>query len=179
MKKLTKIMIAAAVLLCGFVVTGCGAAETIKEIVDSTHKTWYKYSGESSIEIPLGNDDDSVDSTKTGSLSNAEIYVYYDKGLTVAVQSTNEQEVQLYGGLVSSTQEVTIGGTKTYTEEEFGTLKWTALLSAANFKQQSKAPKIYSDPDACVIIGGDKAKNFKIQWKKFLKQKLVDTLIGE
>ena len=63
MKKLTKIMIAAAVLLCGFVVTGCGAAETIKEIVDSTHKTWYKYSGETAIDIPLGNDDDSVDST--------------------------------------------------------------------------------------------------------------------
>ena len=179
MKKLVKILSVAAVLLCGIMLTGCGAAETIKEYVDSTHRTWYKYNGSTNLTIPLGNDDNSVDSDETGSLANAEIYVYYDNGLTVAVQSTNEQEVQLYGGLISSNQEVTIGGTKTYSEQEFGTVKWTALLAAANFKQQSQAPKIYSNPEACVIIGGDNAKNFKIQWKKFLKQKLIDTFLSE
>ena len=178
MKKLTKIMIAAAVLLCGLVVTGCAAAETIKEYVDSTHKTWYKYNG-NSIEIPLGKDDDSDSSATSKNLQNADIYVYYDQGLTVAVQSETQQDVEMLGGLVTQKQTIVVGGKKTYTEKEFGTVKWTALLAAANFKSQSSAPKIVYDPDSCVIIGGDEAPNFKIQWKKFLKQKLIDTLIGE
>ena len=57
MKKITKILAAAAVLACGMMLTACGATETIKEIVDSTHRTWYKYSGTTSIEVPLGDDD--------------------------------------------------------------------------------------------------------------------------
>ena len=179
MKKITKIFAVVAVLLSGLMLAGCGATETIKEIIDSTHKTWYKYNGNTKIEIPLGDDDASETSTSKNSLKDAEIYVYYDHGLTVAVQSVSTQDVQLFNGLVNTTQEVVIGGTKTYTEEEFGTAKWTALFAAANFKKVSAAPKIVSNPEACVIIGGDKAANYKIQWKKFLKQKLIDTFIGD
>lgn len=179
MKKITKILAAAAVLACGMMLTACGAAETIKEIVDSTHRTWYKYSGNTSVEVPLGDDDNAENSVEKNSLKNAEIYVYYDHGLTVAIQSINKTDVQICGGLINTTQDVVVGGTKTYTEAEFGTGKWTALLAAANFKKQSEAPKIVSDKEHCIIIGGDDAPNYKIQWKKFLKQKLIDALIGD
>ena len=177
MKKFTKILTAAAVLLSTLLITGCGATETIKELIDSTHKKWYKYSGET-IEIPVGTDD-SETANSPGSLKNAEIYVYYDHGLTVAVQSASKQEVELWNGLINKTEEVVIGGPKTYTEEEFNSVKWTGLLAAANFKQQDNPPKIYADKDNCVIIGGDAVPNYKIQWKKFLKEKLIDTLLGE
>ena len=52
MKKITKIFAVAAVLLSGLMLAGCGATETIKEIIDSTHKTWYKYHGNTKLEIP-------------------------------------------------------------------------------------------------------------------------------
>ena len=179
MKKMTRFIAAAAIILSGLLLVSCGATETIKEIIDSTHKTWYKYSGSTNIEIPLGADDNSDSSESSENLQNAEIYVYYDHGLTVAVQSVSEHDVELYGGLFSTTQEVVVGGTKTYTEEEFGTGKWTALLAAANFKKQNGAPKIVSDPEHCIVVSGDGAQNLKIQWKKFLKQKLVDKLLGD
>ena len=179
MKKYVKIMAVAAILLSGLMLAGCAAAETIKEIVDSTHNTWYKYSGNTKIEIPLGDDDNSQDSESTNKLSDAEIYVYYDHGLTVAVQSVSKQDVELFDGLVHKTEEVTIGGSKTYTEEEFSSVKWTALLAAANFKKQSGAPKIIADKDNCVIVGGDDAPNYKIQWKKFLANYLLNKLLDE
>lgn len=179
MKKFLKILTAAAVLLCGLAFTGCGAAETIKEIVDSTHQKWYKYTGETSIDIPLGADDNSENSTSTNYLKNAEIYIYYDHGLTVAIQSVSKQDIQIFNGLATTTQDIYLGGSKTYTEEQFGTVKWTALLAAANFKQQTQAPKIIADPDNCVIVGGDQASNYKIQWKKFLANYLIGTLLGE
>ena len=115
MKKLITLLTAGAVLLSGIIFTSCGAAETIKEIVDSTHQKWYKYNGSTKIEIPLGADDNSENSTETNSLKDAEIYVYYDHGLTVAVQSVSQQDVQLFNGLVTKTEEVVIGGTKTVT----------------------------------------------------------------
>ena len=180
MKKLVKILSVAAVLLCGIMLTGCGATETIKEYVDSTHRTWYKYNGDS-MPIPLSDDADAetsetLDAKKN--LEHAEIYVYYDHGLTVAIQSTSQQEVTI-AGIINTTQDVVIGGTKKYTEEEFGSGRWTLLLAAAKFKAQTAAPKIVSDPGDCIIIGGENTKNYKIEWKRFLKQQLIETLIGE
>lgn len=179
MKKYVKLFVVTAVLLFGLTLVGCGAAQTIKEIVDSTHQKWYKYNGSTTLEIPLGEDDNSVTSNTSNTLKNAEIYVYYDHGLTVAVQSVSEQDVTICGGLFSTTQEVVVGGTKKYSEEEFGSLKWTALLAAANFKQQQSAPRVVSDPDHCIIIDKNGASNLKVQWKRFLKEKLIDLLIGE
>ncbi len=75
MKKFTKILGAAALILCGVIVMGCGAAQTIKEYLDSTHRTWYKYSGSTNLSIPLGADDNSETSTTSKNLQNAEIYV--------------------------------------------------------------------------------------------------------
>ena len=177
MKKLTKIMAVAAVIFCGALVTACGLFGAVKEYIDSTHGTWFKYNG-SSLEVPFGTDDNSDSSASTNTLKNADIYVYYDHGLTVAVQTVTQTDIDLLGGLVTSRQDVVVGATKTYTEEDFNSAKWTLLLAAANFKQQESAPTIVADPDRCVIIGGDNIPNFKIQWKKFLKEKIVEYLLG-
>lgn len=179
MKKFTKILSAAALILCGVMIMGCGAAQTIKEYLDSTHRTWYKYSGSTNLSIPLGADDNSETSTTSKNLQNAEIYVYYDQGLTVAVQSITQTDIDMLGGLVTSKQDIVVGGTKKYSEEDFDSGKWSLLLAAANFQAQSSAPKIVSEPNSCVIIGGEEAPNFKIQWKKFLKEKIADFLLGE
>ena len=179
MKKFTKILGAAALLLCGLMISGCGASDIIKEYLDSTHRTWYKYNGATNLTIPLGADDNAETSTTSKNLQNAEIYVYYDQGLTVAVQSVTQTDIDMLGGLVTSKQDVVVGGSKKYSEEDFGTGKWSLLLAAANFTPQSSAPKIVSDPNSCVIIGGDEAPNYKIQWKKFLKEKIADLLLGE
>ena len=55
MKKLITLLTAGAVLLSGIIFTSCGAAETIKEIVDSTHQKWYKYNGSASVSVSVRN----------------------------------------------------------------------------------------------------------------------------
>lgn len=182
MKKLTKIMIAAAVLLCGFVVTGCGAAETIKEIVDGTHNQWYKYKSEKSIDIPVlagseADDDNTAESANK--LKDAEIYLYYDSndGLLVAIQSKTEQKVEMLHGLYSQNLTIPMGATKQFTKEEFGTAKWTSLTLAVQL-EKSSAPEIVTNPDGCIVLGKN-GNDPKIQWKKSIVNYLLSNLIED
>ena len=46
MKKITKILAAAAVLACGLILSGCAAAETIKETVTIPQNDTYKVTSE-------------------------------------------------------------------------------------------------------------------------------------
>ena len=66
MKKITKILAAAAVLACGLILSGCAAAETIKETVvenvNGSYKQWYKYTSKKQIDVPLI--DASIDEDK-------------------------------------------------------------------------------------------------------------------
>ncbi len=182
MKKLTKIMIAAAVLLCGLVVTGCAAAETIKEIVDATHNTWYKYKTDRQIDIPVlpasAEDGDST-TESTQKLENAEIYFYYDstEGLLVAIQSKTTQKVEMLNGLYSQDLTVPMGATKQFTKEQFDTKKWTALTLAVKLEKANE-PEISANPKACIVLG-DKENSPKIQWKKFLANYLLGSYLED
>ncbi len=178
MKKFTKILGAAALLLCGLMITGCGAAEAIKEQLESTYDQWYKYNGTTKIDIPLGDTDDENDSSKLHDLKDVEFYVYFNAtdGLKVAIQTTKQDNVELLNGLIEQTVDVTIGGVKEYPVESFGKAKWTSLTAIVPLKAVS-APKIVTSPDECVKL--DNIKNYKIQWKKVLKKTLINTLLGE
>lgn len=178
MKKFSKILCAAALLLYGFMITGCGAAEAIKEQLEGTYDKWYKYNGNTKIDIPLGDTDDENDSSKLHDLKDVEFYVYFNEqdGLKVAIQTTKEENVEMLGGLIEQKVDVTIGGVKEYTIDEFGKAKWTSLISIVP-RQEVSAPKIVADPDACVKL--DNLKDYKIQWKKVLKKTLINTLLGE
>ena len=63
MKKITKILAAAAVLACGLILSGCAAAETIKETVvenvNGSYNQWYKYN--KTVNVPLLKSSDSDD----------------------------------------------------------------------------------------------------------------------
>ena len=58
MKKFTKILSATALILCGVIVMGCGVADAIKDTVEGSYNKWYKYNGNTKIDIPLGDTDD-------------------------------------------------------------------------------------------------------------------------
>ena len=183
MKKLLKIMTAAAVLLCGLALTGCGLKEIVKQTVDDSYNQWFKYKTEKKIDIPLlPAATDDLDSTEesTQKLENAEIYLYFNPaaGLTVSIQSQTVQTVELLSGLYSQDLTITVGANKEYTLQEFGKTKWYALWGSGKI-EESDEPEIHAHPEKCVVIGEGKAQNAKVQWKKFLANYLLDSLLED
>lgn len=187
MKKITKILAAAAVLACGLVLSGCAAAETIKETVvenvNGSYKQWYKYKSKNKVDVPLldasvTEEDNTPESTNK--LKDAQIYLYFDPdaGLTVAIQSTTTQEVSLLGGLYTQNMDVVVGDYKDFPLEKFGKKSWYTVWGSGKLEKSSE-PKIHSNPDECIRIGTNKAPNSKIQWKKFLANYLLNSLIEE
>ena len=184
MKKFLTIMTAAAVLLCGTVLTGCG----LKEVVSDSYNQWYKYKSNTPLNIPVLTDDtrQDLDTTSESSqyLQNAELYFYYnpDNGLKVAVQTTSTQEVSMLNGLYSQQMKVVMGGTKQYAPEDFGSVKWTALWTSGKI-EKSDEPQISAHPDQCILLNGltddGNGNHPKIQWRKFLANYLLTVLIGE
>lgn len=176
MKKfLTKISLA-AVLLCSLIFTSCGAAAAVVDYMSGTYDKWYKYN--STVSIPLGDsEDDSENAATQKTLQAAEFYVKFNpqSGLVVAIQASKDQNVQLYNGLVNTNMKVTIGGTKEYTTEQFGSGRWIALYATGKFDPQTAAPKIISSPDECILLN---AQSFKIQWKKVLANYLINLLLN-
>lgn len=175
MKKFTKILSAAALILCGVIVMGCGAANAIKEQLEGTYDQWYKY--KSTVKIPLGSNDDD-NSEQAHELQAAEIYVIYNQstGLKVAVQTTSQQDITMLGSLVSTTQDVYIGGTKEYDTNTVTPARWSVLLLTGNFVK-SDEPEISSGEGTCIILAGEDKTDFKIQWKKFLRDYLLGNLL--
>lgn len=171
MKKITKLIAVFSLVASVIMMCGCG----LKSAIDATHNKWYKYNKEGGIDIPLGSDT-SADAASALDLKNAEFYVYFDddKGLLVAVQSTKSENVELYKGLMSTTVDVTVGSTKQYTKDEFGTGKWTAMIALGNFTP-CNAPKIVSNPNECFVITN--ALENGIQWKKVLANILLQSLL--
>ncbi len=182
MKKFLKIMTAAAVLLCGLALTGCGFKEIVKQTVEDSYNQWFKYKSTKQIDIPvvdhIDDDDPDADPESATKLKNAEIYFYFnpDAGLTIAIQSVTTQEVELLKGLYKQNLDVVMGSTKAY--PNFGKKSWYTLWGSGKFEKDS-APKIITNPDECVIIGGNKAPNSKIQWKKFLANYLLNSLLDD
>ena len=188
MKKLVKILSVAAVLLCGIMLTGCGPAETIKEIVtegiNDSYNRWYKYKSDKQINIPVvdhidDNDADTVPESTT-KLNNAEIYFYFnpEAGLTVAIQSVTTQEVELLKGLYSQNLDVVMGAEKEY--PNIGKKSWYTLWGSGKLEKTS-APKIHTNPTECIVLG-QKEKDGKkpsIQWKKFIANYLLDGLLED
>lgn len=176
MKKLAGILTIFAVLTT---LIGCDLLNQAQEYIQSTYNQWYKYSGNASINIPLGNDADAEDDGNgIHTLENAEFYCYFDPdaGLTLAVQSEKSEDVEMLGGLISQKVNVTMGGSKLYPNITVTT--WPLIKSTVSL-QQCDAPKVYSDPEHCFILAGDKAGDFKIQWKKVLTKVLIKQLLGK
>lgn len=183
MKKLTKLFVVAAVVLAGFMMSGCDLLGMLKDQVASTYNTWYKYTG-TIPSIPVANaaDADADVDKSTGAFKDAEIYVYFDEddGLTLAIQSTSEQNISLLGGLASTVTKVTTGGTKQYPISEFGKIKWAGLVSSGSF-EESKKPAVATKPTPAgvILLTDPEANVFNFQWKKVLKEILIEQLLGD
>lgn len=174
MKKIYKTLVAASVLLCGLVFTGC---EFYKQaVVDNTQGQWYKFNKTYDIPLAAAADED----TEKGTLKDATVYVYYtsDDGLKVAVQAESTEKVELMGGLFEQDVELTTGAVYTFEKEQFGDGKWTALVKLSTMMPADE-PKVSSDPDKCIILGGDNAKETKVMWKKVLANIILNKLLAE
>ena len=194
MKKIFKTLVAASVLLCGFVFTSCGyLLEKEKEgnedlsltdyyinlKLQKTEKIWFKYQGTIK-EIPIGDITDTDESKETGKLENAEIYFYFDrdKGLKVAIQAESEQQVGLLGGAITTQMKVITGSVHVY--EDFTAKKWIALTDGAGTAlKEDVEPKVSSNPEECFIIGGEEANTVTVQWKRVLAEIILNQLFKE
>ncbi len=182
MKKYVKIMAVAAILLSGLMLAGCAAAETIKEIVDSTHNTWYKYKSDKQIDIPVlsaSEEDNDSAAESSNKLKDAQIYFYFDSnnGLLVAIQSETKQTVSILNGLYQQEQTLIMGSTKQFTKDQFDTNKWSAFVLGVKLEKTNE-PEISAHPDRCIVLGSDQNKP-KIQWKKFLANYLLGHLLED
>ncbi len=192
MKKIFKTFVVASVLLTAFAFTGCGfLLEKEKEgnedltlkdyLIDqklkNTENKWFKYDGKVP-DIPLGLTDNSENDAQTGKLENAELYLYYnrDDGLTVAIQAESEQVIELFGGAASTTMKLVTGNVNTY--ENFTVARWITLSELAAMSP-CEAPEVVTEPDKCILIGGEESNNIKIQWKKVLANIIINKLLGE
>ena len=175
MKKIFKTLVAASVLLSGFVFTGCEFF--IQMSLKNTEGKWYKYGGEVPA-IPIGAPGDTNEDTQTGSLENAELYFYFEngEGLKVAIQAETTQNVELFGGAVQTEMKLVTGSVHTY--DDFSAKKWVALTKLGTFAE-CDAPKVVTNPDECLLIGGEEANDMQIQWKKVLANIILSKLLGE
>ena len=182
MKKITKLFVGLVLFSSTLLLSGCMFDWT------TTYDNWYKYKKAEGLDIPIvdvANAEAESDATgiASGTMKNAEMYVCFnpDKGLTIAIQSTKEQQIDIAGGLLTTSVDVVTGGTKTYPKESFGKAKWMALYGTGLF-EESKTPKVISNPSECIILASDEngeANKFDFQWKKVLKQILINKLLGE
>ena len=140
----------------------------------TTENKWFKYDGNVP-NIPLGLTDDSENDTQTGKLENAELYLYYnrDDGLTVAIQAESEQVIELFGGAASTTMKLVTGNVNTY--ENFTVARWITLSELAAMSP-CEAPEVVTEPDKCILIGGEESNNIKIQWKKVRAKIIINKL---
>lgn len=172
MKKFFNLLIATSIFICGLFFTGCNK----EAIINNTANQWYSYP--QTVNIPLGLTGDEESPVNT--LENANIYFYFDEedGLTVAIQAETEKSVAILGGLLNQSVEVTAGASYQFGIDKFGSTKWALLFSVSGFRQCDE-PKVVSDPDNCIILGGENAKDTKVLWKKVLAEVILNKLLGE
>ena len=190
MKKIFKTLVVASVLLSGLVFTSCGYLLekdkegnedlTLKDYIinqklQKTEKIWFQYQGDVP-DIPIGATDNSKDDPSTGKLENAELYFYFDRneGLKVAVQAETTQQVGLFGGAITTDMKLVTGSVHVY--EDFTVAKWITLTELSAMKE-SEEPKVSSNPDECLIIGGDEANSITVQWKRVLAEIILSKLL--
>lgn len=185
MKKTTKILSIALVLFAGLIISSCDLFNQIKDAVEDTYDTWYKYNGESlNLPVTANANADADDDNPTGSefLKKAQIYVLFNetKGLTLAVQAQSSENVSLLGGSISTEVKVTTGSVKQYTLDEFDATKWSVLALSGNF-EKCKIPEVAISPTPAgvILLNDPKAAGFNLQWKKVLRDILIDKLLGD
>ena len=169
MKKITNILIILGVLAAAFVATSCGK-------LDRTYDTWYKYDNTIS-QLPIGDAGTYTDShgdtqTGTGMLENATLYVKYNEidGLTVRAITSTVQTVGVAGGYFEIPNVTIVTGfEKKYGKENFGPVRWTALISLGAFVEEDP-PAQWNDISNLA--------NAKVNLTRLVTEYLINVLLG-
>jgi len=163
MKKLFA-MTAGLAILAAVLFTGCNLLEQLKEEFLLDYDTWYEYNSEVSVPV-IG---ESTSDTG-GMLNNARVFIYYNEedGLKILVCTTKEQTITFEDLQYSVEANVTTGGQKEYSAEEFGPGKWAGLsaLGAGCFEEEEP-------PELTVTLENLLEGNFN------LKRLLANLLLG-
>ena len=138
--------------------------DTVKEAIEETYDTWYVYDSELSLPIAEPNRDGSG-----GVLNNAQLYVRFDAddGLEVLVCTTKAQTISYLGGAYEVEANLTTGGKKEYSTEQFGPVRWSGLMATGRFEEEDP-PKI--------DIQLDSVLNGEFNLKRLLAQLLLAQL---
>ena len=173
MKKISKLIAVLSLIAGVIMMSGCG----LKSAIDATHNKWYKYVSAEGVSVPIG-DDTSESSVTAATLSGADFYLYFDDddGLLVVVQKDSVQSVDIAGGLLTQDITITTGAKKQYTKQQFGTVRWATLVASGKI-EPSDTPKFISDHSSCIDVS--EALGNGIQWKKVLRNILINQLLGE
>ena len=198
MKKLTKLFLAAAVLACGLVLTGCAAANNIKEAFTAPKDTWFRRTVEYT--------------NKAGSKTNLYVYMCYsdsgytaddmksginlESGLTVVVTTVNSADASnVITGLTNGKYIIKNFSDKTATELDdavddenetdtskkgkksfkMSTTKWNWMYNTVTLEKQNGTITPLKDDSPYTELTD--LSNFS--WKKIMASYLLDKLLEE
>ncbi|MBP5601310.1 MAG: hypothetical protein J6X78_01140 [Treponema sp.] len=164
MKKITRAFMILSIIVGILAVTSCNLIDSVKEAIEETYDTWYVYNRE--LSVPVAGENSS---SSDGMLNNAQLYVRFDAddGLEVLVCTTKAQSISYLGGAYEVEANLTTGGKKEYSIQEFGPVKWSALMATGRFEEDDP-PKI--------DIQLDNVLNGQFNLKRLLAQLLLAQL---
>lgn len=173
MKKISLVLAALAFVAVSLV--GCASNEVVSAvtdtIADATTNIWYQYT-KGSLNVDLGTSDNSAADASTSKAQFAKVYFRYNtaSGLTVVLEQN----------ATSGSSTKPLCATKTYTTEEFGSGKWTALVASGKIAKSSAPASTtnkssYTDISEISDAVADGLKG-GVQWKKLLAQTLLSWL---
>ncbi len=164
MKKITRAFMILSIIVGILAVTSCNLIDSVKEAIEETYDTWYVYNSE--LSVPVAGENSS---SSDGMLNNAQLYVRFDAddGLEVLVCTTKAQSISYLGGAYEVEANLTTGGKKEYSIQEFGPVKWSALMATGRFEEDDP-PKI--------DIQLDNVLNGQFNLKRLLAQLLLAQL---
>lgn len=171
MKKISVVLVALAFVVTTFI--GCASNNVVSTvtdtIADATNNVWYKYA-KGSLNVDLGTSDNTAADSSTSAAQFANAYFKYNTstGLSVVLEQNSNSTTK------------PLCATKTYTVEEFGSGKWSALVASGKITKSS-APASVSNPSAYMDISSVSsavADGLKggVQWKKLLANQLLSWL---
>ena len=194
MKRFVKIMSIAALFVCGMMLTGCAAANNIKEALSGPKDTWFRR------EITYKTSADSQgttlvvfmrysDTSSTVQYSNTDLVL--GSGLNVVVitkdQSTSNSVIStltknkfLYKNFSDTDESTVEGGTDDGTDTsvkkiKMSTAKWNLLYNSVTMDNYGSSIPMFTEYSSWEKI--DKPESFS--WKKIMANYLLDRLLED
>lgn len=193
MKKFLKIITAAAILLCGFTLAGCAAAQNLKDALSGPKDTWFRKemnytSGSNSTQIVVymcysdnGYSADDLESTITVGPGLTVVVISKDqsedpnpiiagltKGKYLMQTFSNSSETEIEGG--------TDDGTDTSSKSiKMSTAKWNVIYNSVKMEEQPGTINPLQKDTAWEKL----TKPTSFSWKKILANYALEKLLNE